>query len=282
MRREAKIGGFTLIELLVVIAIIAILAAILFPVFAQARESARLTQCSSNLRQIGQAILMYSDDHDETLPPRRAFLRGDFAENLCLTWKHLILSYHKNADIFRCPTNPAARSPDQAADSSSCPANLQVQPRFMRSYFYHHAFFKSGFSAGSAGWWAGAGYRYSQISHPTNAIVAGENKDWFPDYGPWIAFYRPGTWGTERHSNWGANHRGSDYHSTIVFADGHVKYIHWNKTCPVVNAENSTNMWQYNPCNPNDITGGNPDIRWLNTFCYTLLGRTPSNQPPCF
>jgi prepilin-type N-terminal cleavage/methylation domain-containing protein len=145
MRREAKIGGFTLIELLVVIAIIAILAAILFPVFAQARESARLTQCSSNLRQIGQAILMYSDDHDETLPPRRAFLRGDFAENLCLTWKHLILSYHKNADIFRCPTNPAARSPDQAADSSSCPANLQVQPRFMRSYFYHHAFFKSGF-----------------------------------------------------------------------------------------------------------------------------------------
>jgi len=279
MRREPKIAGFTLIELLVVIAIIAILAAILFPVFAQARESARLTQCASHLRQIGQAILMYSDDHDETLPPRRDFLDGNFAVNYCRTWKHLILSYHKNADIFRCPTNPASRVPDEAAE---CPQNQLVQPRFMRGYFYYLPFFLSGLPVASAGWWQWAGVRYARFTHPTNAILVGENKDHFPDYGPWIAFHRPGTWGPEPYSNWGANHRGSDYHSTIVFADGHVKYIHWNKTCPVVNSENSTNMWQYNPCNPNDITGGNPDIRWLNTFCYTLLGRTPSNQPPCF
>ena len=61
--------GFTLIELLVVIAIIAILAAILFPVFAQAREAARKTQCLSNTKQIGTAYMMYLQDFDETFPP---------------------------------------------------------------------------------------------------------------------------------------------------------------------------------------------------------------------
>ena len=67
MRRPAR-HGFTLIELLVVIAIIAILAAILFPVFAQARDAARKAQCQSNLKQIGTAFTMYSQDYDETMP----------------------------------------------------------------------------------------------------------------------------------------------------------------------------------------------------------------------
>src|SRR5438270_13311006 len=65
MRRQR---AFTLIELLVVIAIIAILAAILFPVFAQAREAARQTTCLSNLKQLGTGLTMYAQDHDETLP----------------------------------------------------------------------------------------------------------------------------------------------------------------------------------------------------------------------
>ena len=67
MKRRGS-GGFTLIELLVVIAIIAILAAILFPVFAQAREKARATACTSNLKQLDLALMMYGQDYDENMP----------------------------------------------------------------------------------------------------------------------------------------------------------------------------------------------------------------------
>ena len=67
-RARMRASGFTLIELLVVIAIIAILAAILFPVFAQAREAARKSSCQSNLKQIANGVMMYSQDYDETMP----------------------------------------------------------------------------------------------------------------------------------------------------------------------------------------------------------------------
>jgi prepilin-type N-terminal cleavage/methylation domain-containing protein len=68
MRTRHRSRGFTLIELLVVIAIIAILAAILFPVFAQAREKARQASCLSNAKQMSTAVMMYAQDYDETFP----------------------------------------------------------------------------------------------------------------------------------------------------------------------------------------------------------------------
>ena len=80
--------GFTLIELLVVIAIIAILAAILFPVFAQARDRARMTACLSNMRQIGSALMMYAQDYDETMPswPFRSGAGGLFNDPRFPIW----------------------------------------------------------------------------------------------------------------------------------------------------------------------------------------------------
>jgi prepilin-type N-terminal cleavage/methylation domain-containing protein/prepilin-type processing-associated H-X9-DG protein len=100
-----KRRGFTLIELLVVIAIIAVLAAILFPVFAQARERARQTSCASNTRQIGLGILMYAQDFDETLPPV-AYEDGAGDDH---QWTELIQPYLKNRQMFLCPSDAKSK-----------------------------------------------------------------------------------------------------------------------------------------------------------------------------
>ena len=92
--------GFTLIELLVVIAIIAILAAILFPVFARAREKARQTSCQSNLKQIGLAMRMYMGDYDERVLPSRL---GGSPTDVC--WTALTQPYINNDQIFVCPSH---------------------------------------------------------------------------------------------------------------------------------------------------------------------------------
>lgn len=108
-----KPGAFTLIELLVVIAIIAILAAILFPVFGRAREAARKTTCTSNLRQLGLAAHMYAQDNDEFMPC------DYYACNSSTTHARLVnqvLPYTKNMQIMYCPSSVKLRSwmPDMA------------------------------------------------------------------------------------------------------------------------------------------------------------------------
>ncbi|MCW3097490.1 MAG: prepilin-type N-terminal cleavage/methylation domain [Chthonomonadaceae bacterium] len=110
-RQPQRRHAFTLIELLVVIAIIAILAAILFPVFAQAREKARQTSCLSNLKQIGIALTMYQSDYDSMYPPSQLPPSG---ANI-VSWPTMVQPYIKNDQVFVCPSTFAGTfAPDTA------------------------------------------------------------------------------------------------------------------------------------------------------------------------
>jgi prepilin-type N-terminal cleavage/methylation domain-containing protein/prepilin-type processing-associated H-X9-DG protein len=115
MKRNSPISGpgFTLIELLVVIAVIAILAGLLFPVFAQAREKARQAACLSNLKQIGLAIRMYAEDNDDRYPGGPPGVSSFFyVPGPKGSWTNLrsitpgLLPYTKNTQIFLCPSDP--------------------------------------------------------------------------------------------------------------------------------------------------------------------------------
>lgn len=116
LQKQARHQAFTLIELLVVIAIISILAAILFPVFARARENARRTSCLSNIKQMGLAAMQYVQDYDETFPqygyavpsgtvlPDGVIWAGTTAAPN-IYWPQLLFPYHKSIQVFWCPSS---------------------------------------------------------------------------------------------------------------------------------------------------------------------------------
>jgi len=129
--------GFTLIELLVVIAIIVILAAILFPVFSQAREKARQAKCQSQVKQLGSAMQIYVQDYDETFPslyidPQTRVIpdstQVDSSDWKGLSWTERVYPYVKNEAVFKCPSDiaPAVKAP--------------VNARFLNSYAYNPLF----------------------------------------------------------------------------------------------------------------------------------------------
>lgn len=202
MKRRA----FTLIELLVVIAIIAVLAAILFPVFAKAREKARQTTCASNERQIGLALLQYVNDYDESLPAAdyagpgvSAFaVKGQTgAQQTNPTWADFVQPYVKSFGVFVCPSDASGPPKDMAG---------AVVPGLPLSYALNTYLFKvptgarNGVSGGSL----------NQFDTPAAKLLVAENAS---NQGQELV--NPGRYlGFARHTE------GSNF----LYADGHVKW----------------------------------------------------------
>lgn len=145
-----KINGFTLIELLVVIAIIAILAAILFPVFAKVREKARQTSCTSNLKQLGLAVTQYVQDNDETFPSGVAgFTDGR-------GWAGEIYPYVKSTGVYKCPDD---------STSNTTNVNGKNEADYPVSYGFN------GDLSGDGTWVGPAVHTLAALNAPSNTVM---------------------------------------------------------------------------------------------------------------
>lgn len=209
--------GFTLIELLIVIAIISILAALLMPVFATARENARRASCASNLKSIGLAVAQYTQDYDEMYPlaiagqpgpgtyttqtdpalPGQKFLVSDGAvSGHWVTWMDMLQPYIRNTQIFACP---------------------DTHIKITASYGYNSAL--SGWRRGSYG--GGASWQpmaLSEVKRPAETVLALDYNSGYSiyangfEYGLWSSSPQPVLW---PHLDGG----------NICYADGHVKWV---------------------------------------------------------
>ncbi len=260
---DGKRTAFTLIELLVVIAIIAILAAILFPVFARARENARRASCMSNMKQIGLGVMQYTQDYDEHYPPNGHYFTstgsagqlndlntdtsqpsgiflvtnnsgtsgpGGPATGHYTTWMDAIFPYVKSTQVFSCPSNPLAAS-------SPYP-----------NYGYSIAF--GGYSSYYANF-GGTGTAYtplalSAVTRPSEVIMIAEySSNYSYTMGPW----------NMNNANTATNNIVTPHldGGNAAYADGHVKWRSRNtiranvhdattgsSTCPSLTSPNYT------------------------------------------
>ena len=170
--------AFTLIELLIVIAIIAILAAILFPVFAQAREKARATSCLSNERQLSQAMLMFAQDHDEQFSPGTLTCYSysynwgtPYNYTYCSNpggnsgtgWASTLYPYTKNAGVFKCPDDPTKGQPIPGTTKFSTPISYIYNYQLL-TYTYYQPSANSSYDSP-------AGLSQAQLLGPSKTIL---------------------------------------------------------------------------------------------------------------
>ncbi|MCC6729820.1 MAG: DUF1559 domain-containing protein [Chthonomonadales bacterium] len=238
-------SAFTLIELLVVIAIIAILAAILFPVFASAREKARTTSCLSNTKQIALGHLMYWQDYDEVVAPHAWTSAAAFPDDQRY-WPELIQPYTKNWPILRCPSDGT----DPFGIWNGSQANIKWWYNWMRwpAYGYNWNYLNQS----DCSVWLPGGYPVTNaaINSPAGTVLltdskyVGDSAGWYTSHvvdSP-AALWAPDdcTWSN---GGWGAGSYGDDLNfasnptytgpvairhnegTNVAFCDGHSKYM---------------------------------------------------------
>ena len=195
--------GFTLIELLVVIAIIAILAAILFPVFARARENARRASCQSNLKQIGLGVLQYTQDYDEKYPlsVTRPAVSADQE-----SWRYTVQPYVKSNQLFDCPSFTGDKYDGRKGDGPS-------------SYGYNDLYFDW-----DLGLHAASAVALAEINKPSQTVYAMDS------LGNMRLFPFGATGATESRADLKPEARHLET-CNVLFTDGHVKSMKMNALC---------------------------------------------------
>lgn len=226
---NAKNRAFTLIELLVVIAIIAILAAILFPVFARARENARRASCSSNLKQIALGIMQYTQDYDEKFPQ----FWGGSAPNP-YGWADEIQPYLKSTQIFQCPSSSGAVSTDPTQVGYT---DYSVNIRLSSDSYGNYS----------------SGISLAALTQPTLTVMNSDDTPYTSRSWSWGCYLgasctvSPFTAGLALNSAAGRHLDGENF----SFTDGHVKWYKAQGTGPYL-----ANV--YNDITPGSTSGNNP------------------------
>jgi len=242
--------GFTLIELLVVIAIIAILASILFPVFARARENARRSSCQSNLKQIGLGMMQYTQDYDERYPSGVLGTQGS-------GWAGQTLPYIKSTQIFACPSDDYPRTEKISYGASrgllstnngiaSATARLNSTAKTVMAFEYRHFAMRD---------WSWANETSAAAVNNVSPVGNGIDNTLTLDGANQNGFYATGVLGTQTvtpvtdtsiggPNKWGdGRFYGTGRHlegSNFLFADGHVKWLKSQTVSPGNNAVNAT------------------------------------------
>jgi prepilin-type N-terminal cleavage/methylation domain-containing protein/prepilin-type processing-associated H-X9-DG protein len=195
-------SGFTLIELLVVIAIIAILAAILFPVFAQAREKARQASCLSNTKQIATAVMMYTQDYDETYAMNLYFV----GPNIWFSFYDAHVPYVKNSEVLQCASK---------RDEIDWPQMIQVLSagNLMAPGTFRHASYNGNYALFEDGNW-GAPFGQNSAVAPISLAELQYPADTSAFYDGWLA--------TTFHSPIAPRHNDN---ANCAYADGHAKNV---------------------------------------------------------
>jgi len=211
--QRGKLSAFTLIELLVVIAIIAILAAILFPVFAQARESARQISCLSNMKQMGTAMTMYAQDYDERFAPERIENATPGACPECCNpasnivgWRTVTYPYVKNYQVWQCLSNPNRDLPTEEGDKHF---KVSYGTNGVLNSFY-------GLDAATG---INTGIPMTSLKYPAEFVMVLEMTSACANEGDWSAWKNLGGCDQQSYNL----HRGKNGIMNWSFFDGHAK-----------------------------------------------------------